>query len=127
MATIIAHHGTVHRLRRNPQRPHGHKRPDWIFFTESETDAWYFAGMPVPTAATTRWKGFSPPPSTLTEAEDLSEMERPRQIIAAAAASTAPVIILPDMSGVSEARDSGSQYQRNPVGIKLQQEENQND
>ena len=38
----------------------------------------------------------------ISEAEDLSDMEDQDEILDAAAASKAPVIILPDMSGVSE-------------------------
>ena len=101
MTTITGHHGTGTDYEGTPSVRTDVNGLTGIFFTESESDAWYFAGMNTEGSDDEMERVFTAT-IDMTEAEDLSHMEDQDEIIAAAAASIAPVIILPDMSGVSE-------------------------
>ena len=73
-----------------------------IFFTESEADAQYFAEANTEGSDDGEARVFSGS-IDLTDAEDLSEMDAEQdQIIEAAYNSNAAIIILPDLSGVSD-------------------------
>ena len=101
MTTITAYHGTGTNYEGTPSPNTDINGLTGIFFTESESDAWYFAEMNTQGSNDGMERVFTAT-IDLSDAEDLSEMEDQDEIVAAANASTAPVIILPDMSGVSE-------------------------
>lgn len=102
MATITAHHGTSADFEGTPSLRTDVNGLTGIFLTESEDDAWYFAEANTEGSDDGIARVFTGEVD-LSEAEDLSEMDADHdEIIEAAAASTAPVIILPDLSGVSE-------------------------
>ena len=99
--SIIGHHGTSSDFEGYPTPQTDIYGLTGIFFTESRDDADYFAEM--------NTEGTSDGPRRvftamidMTDVEDLSHMEEQDEIIDAANKSTASVIILPDMSGVSE-------------------------
>ena len=102
MTAITAHHGTASDYTGYPARMTDVNGLIGIFFTESVEDAEYFA------AANTEGRDDGMPrvftaEIDLTDVEDLSEMDAEHdEIVAAAIASIASVVILPDMSGVSE-------------------------
>ena len=101
MTTITGYHGTGADYEGTPSTRTDINGLTGIFFTESESDAWYFAAMNTEGSNDGMERVFTAT-IDLSNAEDLSGMDDQDNIIEAAAASTAPVIILPDMSGVSE-------------------------
>ena len=101
MTTITGYHGTGTDYEGTPSVHTDINGLTGIFFTEIEADAWYFAGMNTEGSDDGTERVFIAT-IDISGAEDLSEMEDQDEIIAAAAASIAPVIILPDLSGVSE-------------------------
>ena len=101
MTTITGYHGTGTDYEGTPSIRTDINGLTGIFLTESETDAQYFADMNTEVNDDGMERVFTAT-IDLTNAEDLSDLEDQDEIIAAAAASTASVIILPAMSGVSE-------------------------
>ena len=102
MTTITAYHGTGADYEGNPSIRTDINGLTGIFFTESADDAWYFAEANTEGRDDGEARVFTAE-IDLSEAEDLSDMDADHwDIIEAAAASSAPVIILPDLSGVSE-------------------------
>ena len=101
MTTITGYHGTGTDYEGTPSVRTDINGLTGIFFTESESDAWYFAEMSTEGSNDGMERVFTAT-IDLSKAEDLSEMEDHDGIVEAAAASTAPVIILPNMSGVSD-------------------------
>ena len=101
MTTITGYHGTGTEYEGTPNLRTDINGLTGIFFTESESDAWYFAEMNTEGSDDGMERVFTAE-IDLSNVEDLSEMDDQDEILEAAAASIAPVIILPDMSGVSE-------------------------
>ena len=101
MTTITGYHGTGTDFEGTPSIRTDINGLAGIFLTESETDAWYFAGMSTEGSDDGMERVFTAT-INMNGAEDLSEMEDQDEIISAALASPAPVIILPDLSGVSD-------------------------
>ena len=105
MTTIAAYHGTSTNYEGTPAPRTCINGLTGIFFTESESDAWDFAEMLTQGADDGAYRVFAAT-IDLEGAEDLTGEEWDDaghwEIVEAAAASDAPVIILPNMSGVSE-------------------------
>ena len=101
MTTITAHHGTGTDYEGTPSVRTDVYGLTGIFFTESESDAWHFAEANTEGSNDGCERVFTAT-IDLTDAEDLTDLEDQDEIIEAASASAAPVIILPDMSGVSD-------------------------
>ena len=100
--TITAHHGTGTDYTGYPIRQTDVNGLTGIFFTESYADAEYFADANTEGSDDDETRVFTAA-IDLTDAEDLTEMDADHwDIIDAAIASRAPVVILPDMSGVSD-------------------------
>ena len=101
MTTITGYHGTGTDYEGTPSVRTDINGLTGIFFTESETDAGYFAEMNTEGSDDGMARVFTAT-IDISEAEDLSDLEDQDEIIAAAYASISPVIILPNLSGVSE-------------------------
>lgn len=99
---ITAFHGTASDYQGTPSPRTDVNGLTGIFFTETEADAWYFAEANTEGGADGEARVFTAEVD-MTDAEDLTEMDADHwDIIDAAIASRAPVIILPDLSGVSD-------------------------
>jgi hypothetical protein len=100
--SITAYHGTASEYNGYPTRRTDVNGLTGIFFTESFEDAEYFAEANTEGSDDGMARVFTAE-IDMSEAEDLSDMDADHdEIVAAAYASDAPVVILPDMSGVSE-------------------------
>ena len=101
METIIVHHGTSADFEGNPTMMTDINGLTGVFFTENYEDAEYFA------EANTEGNSEGEPrvytaTIDMTDAEDLSAMDADHwDIIETAQNSNAPVVIFPDLSGVS--------------------------